>query len=98
MNEWKQWFFLIWFVVFIIRSFSRLLFSLNVNPYTTRIQSYMGMLKMIQNTEQNGKQNANEALGNIPVFNDIFDILISPFVENENGRLWDVSFEDVIAS
>ena len=73
-------------------------FSQNVNPYTTRIQSYMGMLKMIQNTEQNGKQNANEVLGNIPVFNDIFDILISPFVENENGRLWDVSFEDVIAS
>ena len=38
------------------------------------------------NTEQHDK-NTNEAPGNIPVINNIFDILKSPFGENENGGL-----------
>ena len=64
-------------------------FSVNFNPYTLRIQPYVGVLKVMQNTEQNDKQNTNEAPGNIPVlaFNNIFDILQYPFVENENGKL-----------
>ena len=32
-------------------------FSVNINPYTTRIQSYVAALKLIQNAEQNDEQN-----------------------------------------
>ena len=38
-------------------------FSVNINSYTTQIQSYMTMRKIIQNAEQNDEQNINEALG-----------------------------------
>ena len=47
----------------------------------------MTVLKMIQNTEQNDKQNTNEAHGNILVLNGIFDIPKSSLVENENSGL-----------
>ena len=41
--------------------FYNCLFIININPYTARIQWYVAVLKMIQNTEQNDKQNTNEA-------------------------------------
>ena len=43
---------------------------------------------MKQKTKQNDDQNGNESPENIPMFNNIFTILKSPFVENENGALW----------
>ena len=58
---------------------------MNVNLYATRIQSYVAVLKMIHNTGQNDKQNANETPGDIPVFNNFFEILKSPFFENETS-------------
>ena len=45
----------------------------------------MAVLKMIHNTGQNDKQNANETPGDIPVFNNFFEILKSPFFENETS-------------
>lgn len=38
-------------------------FGVNINSYTTQIQSYMTVRKIIQNAEQNDEQNINEALG-----------------------------------
>ena len=63
-------------------------FSVNIDLYTTRIQSYVAVLKMKQKTKQNDDQNGIESPENIPMFNNIFTILKSPFVENENGALW----------
>lgn len=42
-----------------------------MQQYSTRIQ---------QNTKQNVEQNTSKASGNIPVFNNTFDILKSTFV------------------
>ena len=58
---------------------------MNINHYTTGVQSYVAVLKIIQNTEQNDEQNTNDACKNIPVFNNFFDLLKPPFLENENG-------------
>ena len=43
---------------------------------------------MLQNTDQNDQQNTNGASGNIPIFNNILDILKSLLFENEYGALW----------
>lgn len=43
---------------------------------------------MLRNTDQNDKQNTNRASGNIPIFNNILDILKSLLFENEYGALW----------
>lgn len=61
-------------------------FGVNINSYTTQIQSYMTVRKIIQNAEQNDEW-AKHKWGpwNISVYNNIFDTLKSPFFENENG-------------
>lgn len=44
-------------------------FSVNNNPYTSHIQSYVAVLNMLQNTDRNDEQNTNGASEIILVFN-----------------------------
>ena len=60
---------------------------MNINPHAASIQSYVALLKITQNTEQNSEQNANEAPGNIPESNNIIEILKAPFAEHEDSGL-----------